>query len=166
MALGSLVVGRAPGHDFGIELSEDPGVALVQRLALEFRASMIASNLRRTTRLLLLALGEDVFRMILAEYRSRVTPQMFAATEARAFARFIQALGVNVPQLAEVMAFEVAVLETLLDGETRLVRFEFDPLPMLLALGDGKLPDEPGRAGLFEIEITPDTARAMERALI
>ena len=126
---------------------------------------MVASNLRRTTRLLLLALGENVFRRILAEYRSRVTPKLFAATEARAFAGFIQDLGVKVPQLAEVMEFEVAVLETLLDGRARLVRFEFDPLPMLLALGDGRLPDELGRSGLFEIEITPDTARAIERSL-
>ena len=165
MALGSLVIGRRPEHDLGIELSEDSGVALLQKLALEFRASMIASNLRRTTRLMILALGENVFRMILAEYRNRVTPQMFAATEARAFAQFIQELGVSVPQLAEVLEFELAVLETLLDGRTRLVRFEFDPLPMLLALGDGRLPDEPGRSGLFEIEITPDTARAIERSL-
>ena len=165
LALGSLVIGRSPGHDLGIELSGDAGVALLQKLALEFRASMIASNLRRTTRLLLLALGENVFRTILAEYRSRVTPQLFAATEARAFARFIQDLGVNVPQLAEVLEFELAVLETLLDGRTRLVRFEFDPLPMLLALGDGRLPDKPGRSGLFEIEVTPDTARTMEASL-
>jgi uncharacterized protein len=164
LALGSLVIGRSPEHDLETELSADSGVALLQKLALEFRASMIATNLRRTTRLLLLALGEDVFRMILAEYRSRVTPQMFAATEARAFARFLRELGVNVPQLAEVLEFEVAVLETLVDGRARLVRFEFDPLPMLLALGDGRLPDEPGRAGRFEIEITPDTARAMGRS--
>lgn len=160
--LGSLVIGRSPKRDLGLELSNDAGVALLQKLALEFRASMIASNLRRTTRLLILALGEDVFRKILAEYRNRVTPNLFAATEARAFAQFIQDLGVNVPQLAEVIEFEVAVLETLLDGKTRLVGFEFDPLPMLLALGDGRLPDQPGRAGPFEIEITHDTARAME----
>jgi uncharacterized protein (UPF0276 family) len=165
MALGSLVIGRSPEHDLETELSADSGVALLQKLALEFRASMIASNLRRTTRLLLLALGEDVFRMLLAEYRRRVTPQMFAATEARAFAGFLRDLGVNVPQLAEVMEFEVAVLETLVDGQARLVRFDFDPLPMLLALSDGRLPDEPGRAGRFEIEITPDTARALERSL-
>ena len=157
--LGSLVVGRRPEHPSGIELSEDSGVALLQKLALEFRASMIASNLRRTTRLMILALGEDVFRMILAEYRNRVTPQMFAGTEARAFGQFIQGLGVGVPQLAEVLEFELAVLETMLDGITRLLRFEFDPLPMLLALGEGRLPDEPGRVGPFEIEITPANAR-------
>jgi uncharacterized protein len=160
--LGSLVIGRSPAQKLGVELSEDAGVALLQKLALEFRASMIASNLPRTTRFLILALGEDVFRMILAEYRNRVTPKMFAATEARAFAQFIQDLGVGVPQLAEVVEFELAVLETRLDARTRLVRFEFDPLPMLLALGDGQLPDEPGRAGLFEIEVTPDAARATD----
>ena len=163
--LGSLVIGRPPTHDLGVELSEDAGVALLQKLAMEFRASMIASNLRRTTRLLMLALGEDVFRMILAEYRNRVTPKPFAGTEARAFAHFIQELDVGVPQLAEVVEFELAVLETLLDARTRLVRFQFDPLPMLLALGDGRLPDEPGRVGRFEIEITPDTARAIEASL-
>ena len=163
--LGSLVVGRPPEHPVGIELSKDSGVALLQKLATEFRASMIASNLRRTTRLMILALGEDVFRMILAEYRNRVTPRMFAGTEARAFAHFIQELGVGVPQLAEVLEFELAVLETLLDATTRLVRFQFDPLPMLLALGDGRLPDQPGRVGPFEIEITPANARAIERSL-
>jgi uncharacterized protein (UPF0276 family) len=160
--LGSLVVGRPPANHIGLQLSEDPGVSLVQKLAMEFRASMIANNLRRTTRLLILALGEDVLRVILAEYRNRVTPQMFAATEARAFAAFIKELGVGVPQLAEVLEFELAVLETLVDGKTRLVRFGFDPLPMLLALGDGDLPTEPSRIGPFEIEITPDTARTID----
>jgi uncharacterized protein len=163
--LGALVVGRPPTGDLGVELSGDAGVALLQKLAMEFRASMIASNLRRTIRLLILALGEDVMRMILSEYRNRVTPQMFAATEARSFARFLDELGVGVPQLAEVLEFELAVLETLVDGKTRLVRFEFDPLPMLLALGDGRLPDEPGRVGRFEIEVTPDTARELEGAI-
>jgi hypothetical protein len=36
---------------------------------------------------------------------------------------------------------------------------------MLLALGDGRLPDEPGRVGRFEIEVTPDTAREMDGAI-
>jgi uncharacterized protein (UPF0276 family) len=155
--LGSLVIGRPPGDDLGAELSADPGVALVQKLSMEFRASMITGNLRRTIRLLILALGEHVLRMILAEYRNRVTPKPFAATEARAFGAFLQELGVGVPQLAEVLEFELAVLETLVDGETRLVRFGFDPLPMLVALADGKLPDQPGKVGPFEIEITPET---------
>ena len=56
--------------------------------------------LRRTVKrmipiLMILALGEDVLRLILAEYRNRVTPQMFAATEARAFAAFVRELGVG-----------------------------------------------------------------------
>ncbi len=159
--LGSLVIGRSPEQALGKELANDEGLALLQKLSLEFRASMITSNLRRTTRLLILALGEPVYRAILAEYRRNVTPNLFAATEARAFAAFIQDLDINVPQLAEVIEFEIAILETLIDGETRLLRFEFDPLPMLLALGEGSLPDEPGRAGLFEMEITPDNVQSM-----
>ncbi|MGI9597379.1 MAG: DUF692 domain-containing protein [Acidimicrobiales bacterium] len=159
--LGSLVVGRETATELGQELADDPGVALLQRLALEFRASMIATNLRRTTRLLILALGEPVMRMILTEYRNRVTPKMFAGTEARAFAEFLQELDVGVPQLSGVLEFELATLETLLDGQTRIVSFDFDPLPMLLALSEGRLPDGPSQLGDFEIEITADNATTM-----
>ena len=60
------------------------------------------------------------------------------------------------PQFAEVLRFERAVLATLIDDEPRVVVFEFDPLPMLLALAEGCLPDKPSKAGRFEIEITPD----------
>lgn len=159
--LGSLVIGRTPSSAFGTKLASDGGTDLLQKLALEFRASMIATNLPRTTRLMILALGEVVFRRILSKYRDCVTPQMFGGREARAFACFVQDLAIGVPQLAEVVEFELAVLDTLHDETTRVVRFEFDPLPMLLALGDGRLPDLPSRSGPFEIEITPGVASSI-----
>lgn len=159
--LGALVVGVGPNTDLGNELAADPGVALLQKLALEFRASMISNNLRRTVRLLVLALGEPVVRMILSKFRDEVTPQMFAGREARAFADFLKNLNVGVPQLAEVLEFELAVLNTLLDGRSRVVSFDFDPFPMLLALSEGRLPDAPSQVGAYEIEITPDAAEAM-----
>lgn len=162
--LGALVAGREPAGELGRSLEGDGGVALLQMLSLEFRASMISNNLRRTSRLLMLAVGEEVFRMFLAEYRRRVPPQVFAASEARAFGGFLRDLGVGVPQLMEVLDFELATLETMLDGRSRLVTFDFDPFPMLLALGEGRLPDEPGRAGRFEIEITPDQAGERDAA--
>ncbi len=158
--LGALVIGRPPQGELATDLAKDAGIDLLQKLALEFRASMITSNLRRTTRLMMLALGEKVFRMLLAEYRKRETPKLFAGTEAQAFARFLQELNLGVPQLAEVVKFELAVLETTLDGKARVVHFDFDPLPMLVALGDGRLPDAPSKSGSFEIEITPDMAQA------
>ncbi len=159
--LAALTVGREPTTELGEELAADPGVELVKRLSLEFRASMISSNLRRTTRLLLLALGERVMRMLLDEYRQRVTPGMYGLTEARSFASFLRELDVGVPQLKEVLAFETAVLETLVDGQDRIVAFDFDPLPMLLALSEGRLPDELSQVGSYEIEVTADSAPAM-----
>ena len=155
-ALGSLVIGREPDGALSQELAVDPGVALVNRLALEFRASMIVNLLRRTSRLMMLALGQDVFLTILRDYWAKVPPRMFACSEAEAFADYLEALDLKVPQLAEILKFERAVLATLVNDQPRVVDFEMDPIPMLLALAEGHLPDKPSKAGHFEIEITPD----------
>jgi hypothetical protein len=47
------------------------------------------------------------------------------------------------------------VLDSVLDGQTRVVAFPFDPVPVLRALAEGRLPEraDPGR---FEIELTGD----------
>ena len=163
-ALGALVVGREPTDVLSRELAADPGIALVNRLVCEFRASMLVNVLRRTCRLMMLALGQDVFRAILSDYWSKVPPQMFACSEAESFAAYLAALKLNIPQFAEVLKFERAVLATLVDNESRVVEFEFDPLPMLLALADGRLPDKPSNAGHFEIEITTDNSQIADGA--
>jgi hypothetical protein len=62
----------------------------------------------------------------------------------------------RIPQLQPILAFERAALETMRDGESRLVRFNVDPLPMLRALADGILLENPGTPGDYEIEITAD----------
>lgn len=38
---------------------------------------------------------------------------------------------------------------------------EFEPLPLLRVLAEGRLPDEPGQAGVYEIELTPDELPAL-----
>jgi hypothetical protein len=154
-ALGSLVIGRAPEDDHMRELAADPGVAMVNHLLSEFRASMIVSVLRLTSRLIMLALGPDVFRTILADFWSRTPPQQFAGSEAEAFASYLEALDLRVPQLAGILAFERAVLATMMDDEPRVVAFDSDPLPMLRALAEGHLPEVAGEPGPFEIEVTP-----------
>jgi uncharacterized protein len=153
-ALGSLVIGRPPADIASQQLAADPGVAIVNRLAREFRASMIVSVLRLTSRLVMLALGPDIFRSILEDFWSKTPPQQFAASEAETFATYLEALGVSVPQLTEVLKFERAALATLMDNQPRIIAFEFDPLPLLRSLAEGRLPKEMGRLGRFEIEIT------------
>jgi uncharacterized protein len=155
-ALGELVIGRTPSDAPGRELAGDPGVRLVEGLVHEFRASMVVGVLRLTSRLLMLALGPEAFRTILRSFWLATPPQMYALVEAEAFADHVLALELAVPHLAEVLAFERALNATLTDGQTRVVAFSSEPIPLLRALAAGRLPAEPPREGRFEIELTPD----------
>jgi hypothetical protein len=155
-ALGSLVIGRPVDGPFGDDLSEDPGVRVVEGLIHEFRASLIVGVLRLSSRLIMLALGPQVFRAILDDYWSKVTPQMYGSLEAQAFADYLVELDLQLPHLAKLIEFEQAVAETLVDDRVRIVHFDFEPIPLLRALAEGRLPDTPPEPGNFEIELTPD----------
>jgi len=155
-ALGSLVIGRKPDDEVARELATDPGVAVINHLACEFRASMIVSVLRLTSRLLMLALGPDTFRAMLEEFWSKTPPQLFASSEAEAFAAYLDALDLKVPQLTKILEFERAVMATLMDDSPRVVAFDFDPLPLFRGLAEGRLKEKAGRLGRFEIEVTGD----------
>ena len=154
-ALGALVTGQA-ASDSPVELREDPGISIVSGLIFEFRASMIVGTLRLTSRLLILALGAEAFRTILLGYSLRVPPQSYGALEAEAFATYLRDLALQIPHLEKVLEFEQATLATLTDDQPRVVTFPVEPLPLLRALAEGRLPTEVGREGLFEIELTAD----------
>jgi uncharacterized protein (UPF0276 family) len=155
-ALGRLVVGQGANDQIGLELAQDPGVQVVERLIHEFRASMIVRVLPLTSRFIMLAMGPEAFRTILGAYWSSVTPQMYASSEADAFAQYLKGLDLQVPHLARILEFEQAVTATNIDGSPRIVHFDFEPLPLLRAIAEGRLPEEPPQAGDFEIELTPD----------
>jgi uncharacterized protein (UPF0276 family) len=155
-ALGRLVVGLAADDQIGRELAQEPGVRIVERLIHEFRASMIVRVMPLTSKFIMLAMGTEAFRTILADYWSRVTPQMYASSEANSFAQYLTKLNLAVPHLAKIVEFEQAVTSTNIDGSTRIVHFDFEPLPLFRAISEGRLPKEPPRAGDFEIELTAD----------
>jgi len=157
-ALGRLVVGLSADDEIGRELAQDPGVRIVERLIHEFRGSMIVRVLPLTSRFIMLAMGPEAFRTILTDYWSKVTPQMYASSEADSFADYFKSLDLKVPHLAKILEFEQAVTATNIDGSTRIVHFDFEPLPLLRAISEGRLPEEPPQAGNFEIELTPDDA--------
>jgi hypothetical protein len=155
-ALGKLVIGKSADDPCSEELSDDPGVRVVEGLIHEFRASMIVGVLRLTSRLMMLALGPQVFRAILADYWSRVPPQMYGSLEADAFAHYLENVDLQVPHLAKVLEFERAVTATLADDRPRIIEFDFEPIPLLRALAAGRLPDSPASPGHFEIELTAE----------
>lgn len=153
-ALGALAIGQIP--DDGVGLADDPGIPLVTKMINEFRASMVVNVFRLTSRFLMLALGDEAFRVILGDFWSKAPPHTYASAEAREFAAYLEQLGLRVPRLLDVLRYEQAVLETLTDNETRVVSFDFDPIPLLRALAEGRLPEVPGQEMAFEIEITAD----------
>ena len=162
-ALGALVTGQ-PAPGVPSELATDPGVRIVKGLIFEFRASMIVGTLRLTSRLLLLALGQDAFRTILIDYTYKTPPQLYGSLEADAFGRYLRLSGLQVPHLLNILEFEEATLATLSDDRTRVVKFEVEPLPLLRALAEGRLPTEIGRTGDFEIELNADGQPTMTGA--
>jgi uncharacterized protein len=159
-ALGALVTGQ-PASDCPFELRQDPGIRIISDLIYEFRASMIVGTLRLTSRLLTLAMGADAFRTILLGYCLKAPPQSYGALEAEGFAAYLQCLDLQIPHLAKVLEFEQATLATLADDQPRIVTFDVEPLPLLRALAEGRLPTETGREGKFEIELTADGQTSM-----
>jgi uncharacterized protein len=155
-ALGSLAIGRQPASPLARELASDPGVALLRELIHEFRASMVVGVYRLSCRLMMLALTPDVFRAILEDFWSHEPPRQYAATEAEAFVAYLRAKNLRLPQLAKVLEFEKAAMDTLLDGQPRVVRFSSDPFPLLRALAEGRLPEDIPRVGDYEIELKPE----------
>lgn len=155
-ALGSTVIGRPAATSLEQELSQDPGAFLVNALIKEFRASMVVAVYRLTSRLMMLALGPDIFRAILEDFWSQTPPHQYAATDADAFAEYLKAKNLRIPQLFKVLEFERATVATLTDGQARIVHFDLDPLPMLRALAEGHLIENPGEPGEYEIEVTAD----------
>jgi uncharacterized protein (UPF0276 family) len=155
-ALGSVVIGREPANDLERELAGDPGTGLVASMINEFRGSMVVGVYRLTSRLVMLVLGPDGFRALLEDFWQTAPPQQYGGTEADAFADYLLSRSLDVPQLDEVLAFERAALHTLRDGHPRVVSFSVAPLPMLHALADGVLPDDPGEPGEYAIEVRQD----------
>ncbi|HVS00145.1 MAG TPA: DUF692 family protein [Thermoanaerobaculia bacterium] len=162
--LGALVVGRSPDKPLGAEMAADPGLLVIQELLGEFRASMVAAAFPLTSRYLFLTIGDEEFRKLLREFWRSAPPRPFASDEAAAFGRYLATVLLELPYLQNVLAFEQAVVATLVDGEYRKVPFEWDPLPLLRRLGEGVLPENIDR-GDFVIEVTPDEQSGAEGSL-
>lgn len=154
-SLGNMVIGREPANLDPL-ITEDPGVSLMRGLIEQFRASMVVGVYRLTSRFLMLSLTSEVFFTLLKDYWSRQTPRQYAASEAEAFYADLEARNLHLPWFTKILEFERAAMMTTLDCQPRVVRFFADPLPMLNALTDGRLPDLVPQEGEYEIELTPD----------
>jgi uncharacterized protein (UPF0276 family) len=151
--LGALAVSQPVTSTHDAALVSDPGIELLRDLIGSFRGSMVTGVLKLTVRLLLLTLGGGIDDL-LGNYFRTTRPALFASAEAATFAGHLRQRALAVPYLDDVLGFETAVMQTLLDGHERVVPFSVDPIVLLRALGEGRLPDGP-RRGRFEVAVTP-----------
>jgi uncharacterized protein (UPF0276 family) len=136
------------------QLSADPAVSLVRSLNQKFRLSAVVANLRLSVRLLMLSLSDAEFDQLILEYCATVRPERFGSAEAKNFADFITARQLDIPNLVELLNYEVTAIDVIADGCSRLVPFSVDPETLLAALARGQLPEELV-SGNYEAEVVP-----------
>lgn len=156
--LGNLAVGHSDKLNISFEnLANDKGVQILNTLINEFRASMLVSVLKLSTRYIMLTVGVEVFKLFLEDFFNQYKPKQFGTDEALNFLEYLRKRDLQWTILDQLMNFEESLIYTLIDGEIRIVKFSHNPLPLLTALFEGILPGEDRLAGNYEIEITPDT---------
>jgi len=138
--LGALAIGDAPEGALAHELATDPAIALYARLVAQGRAGMVTAALPATTRLLVLALGPDASFALLEQFWRTAPPRPFASAEAEALAAWLAAQELDVPYLADALAFDLASGHAESTGAEVEVELAIDPRALCEALGRGELP--------------------------
>jgi uncharacterized protein (UPF0276 family) len=157
-ALGSLVTRQPAGGRAAHLLAEDPGIEILRKLVDDFRSGVLVRTLPLTTRLLLFEIGLRRLQELLADFFRQNTPELFGSREAAHFGQFLRRHSISVRGFDSILEFELATIQTLMDQQSRTVVFPFDPMPVLRALGEGRIP-EVWIEQETEIQITPDEAQ-------
>lgn len=151
--LGALVVGETLDTPLARQLASDPGIAVFQHLVAQFRASSVIATLPFSGRLLLLTIGAGPFQALLSEYWQDNPPESFGAEEARRFATFLRTRALNIPLLDELLRFDLAAIAAIVEGLASTVPFSQDPLSVLGALAERRLPSH-SSPGLYYAELS------------
>jgi uncharacterized protein len=133
--------------------SDERSFELYTRLAKSVRYGSIAELLKNSIRLLLIAIGEAALRDLLDGYTAIVPPTAFPSDEALNFRRFIDANGLSVPGLTEMLLFEAAAIEAAAESRTVRVMLARDLGPLLADIAAGRMPgpSSEGRALVLEV---------------
>jgi len=75
---------------------QDKGIAIVKDLVFHFRASLLVSMFRLTTRLLRLSVGEEVFNIYIADFFSSALPELLPVILAEQFSDYVISLPLEV----------------------------------------------------------------------
>lgn len=154
-ALGELVIGRPPNGHLARSLTKDPAIELLRELVWRFRAGAIVDVLRLTSRLLQSSIGGKDFKAMLMDFFGETPPELFGSSEADAFGAYLKSRNLQLDYLEEVLGFERAAIRALHERKPQLVKFPYEPMEVLEALGEGRIPSIVEQ-GDYEVKITPD----------
>lgn len=147
---------RPTGAALPMRAEDGRSFAIYARMVASFRAGTIAELLENTTRLLLIAIGEEALRDLLDRYISATSPITFPTDEALSFRRFMEANPMAVPGLEEMLKFEAALIEAAANSVTSQATFTKDIDAMLADIAAGKLPDSSSDCPPTVLEIGVD----------
>ena len=161
--LGKLAIERPVAcSPLSEQFAADKGINIINELIFHFRASMVVTTLKLTTRLLRMSVGREKFNEDLKHFFSITTPDAFAFAVAKKYADYVLEQNLDIPYLYKIMEYELACLSTLSDKEPRSVAFDFNPFPVLRSLTEGQLPGEQDTPMSFILDIQPDELTSSE----
>jgi hypothetical protein len=117
----------------------------------------VVGTLPFTGRLLVVSLPPDALDDLFDAFWKEAAPEAFGERETRNFAVFLSARNVPTPvPLAEVLTFDLAVIDALTESRSARVSFSFDPVVVLGGLADHHLPEIAGLASeTFYVDVSP-----------
>ncbi|MEO0014443.1 MAG: hypothetical protein RLZZ535_2832 [Cyanobacteriota bacterium] len=132
----------------------DRGIEILQYLVSTMRGGTAVNALKLSSRLLMLSLGKDNFRQLLEKFWQTTPPEMFATEEAKNLANYLKLSNLNIPYLDELLNFELAGYQVLIQGLPQKVKFSCEPMSLLNALDKNRLPENIIKQK-FEIVLNP-----------
>lgn len=159
--LGSLVLGKNKSSRLANELLSDPGITIIKKRISSVRSSMLVRSLKYTIRLLLITLGLPNCKEIIHEFWKKYTPQMFASSEGFNFAKFLQTKNLKIRFLADIMKYEIALLNSSIYKNKSQFFCDYNPYEIISYLSNGNIPYNLSPSKLL-IELEPNQIKITE----
>lgn len=167
--LGRNVTRRPAKGDSNLSdlLEKDKGVSIIRDLIDKFRASLVVSSLKLTSRYLMLVEGQKKFNDLLQDFWQEYPPQLFASDNGVIFADYLLSKKTLVKDsfLQDLIRYEKCSLLTHLDGKVREVEISFNPYEIIPPLAEGKVPEHIHKDN-YHISITPDEGYEEHMSLV
>lgn len=139
-------------------ISADGGLQIIRDLIYQFRASSIVSALKISCRYIRLMTDNGTLNGLLEEYCANNSPEIFGFANGERFAKFIKTKNLDISFLNEIVDFELAAMQSTIDGEKRTVDLSFEPFALLDALTRFEQPKLASEKNVvYQIELTTDS---------